>query len=200
MIFLRKIALSVAPLAIVALAATSNNAVAGLKNLNLAVSLETKEFITLPNQPNGVACPAGVPVAGITSGVGTITIKSGKTLYSGPVFINATDCAIPGATSFQFLNGNMTLTLTNSTRDTMTATYSGSFLQSAPDSTTYNINSGSLAITGGTGVFDGASGTATLSGTETIVPGATSFTGLMNAAGSISFSKTAFEQLYGQGN
>jgi hypothetical protein len=200
MTFVKKIARFASPLAISVLVAASNNATAGLKNLNLAVSLETKEFITLPNQPNGVACPAGVPVAGITSGVGTITIKSGKTLYSGPVFINATDCAIPGATSFQFLGGNMTLTLTNSTRDTMTATYSGSFLQSAPSSTTYNINSGSLAITGGTGVFDGASGTATLSGMETIIPGAPSFAGAMNAKGSISFSKTTFEQLYGQGN
>lgn len=200
MTFLKKFPQFAAPLAIAALAAASNNAVAGLKNLGFEVKLETKEFITLPNQPNGIKCPEGVPVAGITSGVGTITVKSGKTLYSGPVFINATDCAIPGATSFQFLNGNMTLTLTNSTRDTMTATYSGSFLQSAPSSTEYYINSGSLAITGGTGVFDGASGTATLSGTETIVPGASSFSGAMNAKGSISFSKATFEQLYGQGN
>ena len=179
------------PFALCALTFGVTNANAGVKNLPLSISLTTVETLGAPVQPDGTPCPNGTAFGGQTAGTGTISIGSGKKIYSGPVFGNATDCA---TATLQFSNGKLTLIAANG--DRLTATYYGSFMQRASGSTEYVINSGAFAITGGTGYFAGASGSGQLQGTENIPLSGPPFTGTLKAVGNISFSKNAFEQAY----
>jgi hypothetical protein len=183
----------VLPAAVTMLALASGNAAAALKNVPLAINLDTVETIGAPVQPDGTPCPLGAAFAGHTGGVGKMAIGSGKKVYQGDVSADATDCA---TATMQFSNGKLTITAVNG--DKLTATYYGSFIPTAPDSTSYIINNGAFAITGGTGYFVGASGTGQLQGTITIpanrVP---PFYGNLKATGKITFSTEAFEQAYG---
>lgn len=98
---------------------------------------------------------------------GGITSGSGKGTHLGVISLTASDCITPMQNYFMS-NGNLTLTAAN--RDTITATYSGSFIPTDNPSI-YLYDGFNLQITGGTGRFQGAIGTGTLEGTSNVQTG-----------------------------
>ncbi len=108
--------------------------------------------------PNG-GCPPSAPLIVNISGSGTIT-PFGAATNAQSQCINPVD--------FSFTNGQYTNTLT-ATGETFFGTYTGNFLPTA-DPVIFNID-GLFAITGGTGMFTGATGGGTASGTQNVVTG-----------------------------
>lgn len=131
----------------------SSAAIAGPTNVAFTATGKTTEYL--------IPTPGGpCPLAGMTTGSGTAT-------YIGKILLTATDCVTPQPDgSFVFSNGKLVFTAVNG--DTVTATYGpGSFIALTPG-TIYTINYASFVITGGTGVFSGASGRGELHGTEDV--------------------------------
>lgn len=174
----------------------AGNAAAQLRNLPISISVTTMESLA-PQETPGVTCATAAESVGMTTGSGTMSVGYKNRGYSGPVTANARDCATP---TFVFSNGKMTITAVNGS--TLTADYSGSFGGTA-GSPILNMNrDAKFTITGGTGVFEGASGSGKLSGyidiTNALTPGSlpVDMPGKLEATGTISFSKTAFETAY----
>ena len=145
-------------------------AFAGPVNVAFTATGSTIEYL-VPT-PNGPC-----PLAGMTTGHGTAT-------YIGKILLTATDCVTPQPDgTFIFTNGKLVFTASNG--DTVSATYGpGSFIALTPGPV-YTINHAAFVITGGTGVFKGATGRGELHGNENIstVPA----TGQLQAVGVISF-------------
>lgn len=149
-----------------------------------------------PQEKPGVTCSDPMDSVGMTTGSGTMSVGYKNRGYTGRVTASAKDCATSG---FVFSNGKLTITAVNGS--TLTANYSGSFGQTAPDSPVLNMNKGAtFTITGGTGVFEGASGSGKLSGyidiTNAMKGVPLDMKGMLEATGTISFSKGAFENAY----
>lgn len=172
----------------------SGNATAELRNLPLNISLETKESLEDQEKP-GVTCSTLAESVGMTTGSGTMSVGYKNRGYVGPVMANARDCATP---TFVFSNGKLTITAVNGS--TLTADYSGSFGGTA-DSPILKMNKDAkFTITGGTGVFEGAYGSGKLSGyvdiTNALRGSPLNMPGKLEATGTISFSRAAFETAY----
>ena len=191
---LNKIIHYATPALLAALAFNSTPAMAELRNLPITISLETSEMLSTPAMA-GISCGPDQS-AGVTTGGGTMTVGYKNRGYTGVATVSATDCATE---SFVFSNGKMIITATIN-GSTLYASYQGSFA-SAPNSPILTMNKGAkFTITGGTGVFEGASGGGTLSGTvditNAIMKIAQPLPGKLEGSGSISFSKAAFENAY----
>jgi hypothetical protein len=175
--------------------AAANADAASFRNLPLSISVDTAEVLTPSNIPGGVRCPLDqFYYGGITSSIkpGNMTIKLADGTYSAMVTAVATDCA---TTTFTFSQGKMTIFAVNGA-GTISASYSGSFVPSAPGSTILNINSASFTINSGTGIFDGAIGSGELRGTVNATNPLLPMPGSLTATGSVSFTKPAFERGY----
>jgi hypothetical protein len=109
---------------------------------------------------------------------GTIT-GTGKSTHLGKVSLKAADCITPMENHFTF-KGTFTLTAANG--DKLTGDYSGSFVpkDAAP---MYALSDAKFQITGGTGRFAQASGSAKLQGTQNIQTGK----GKLEVDGTISY-------------
>lgn len=184
------------PLLFAAFAFHSGNAAAELRNIPINISINTFETLATQDMA-GVSCATATESVGMTHGSGTMSIGYKNRGYVGPVMANARDCATP---TFVFSNGKMTITAVNGS--TLTADYSGSFSGTA-GSPVLNMNrDAKFTITGGTGVFEGAYGSGKLSGYVDITkalgtpPMPVDMPGKLEATGTISFSKTAFENAY----
>ena len=189
---LKKIIHYTAPVLLTALAFTSASAIAAVRNLPLNITLETREILNFPD-PTNSPCTAG-ELAGMTTGSGSMTIGYKKRGYSGTVTVRATDCA---TADFKFSKGKMVITAVNGS--TLTADYSGSFSMVTAPNLIMN-NNAKFVITGGTGVFDGATGGGDLGGTINVTgaapDGTTELPGTLTGNGTISFSRSAFENAY----
>lgn len=110
---------------------------------------------------------------------GGTTTGTGKSTHLGKVTLTATDCITPMENHFTF-KGTFTLTAANG--DKLTGDYSGSFI---PDNggPTYNLSEAKFKITGGTGRFVQATGSAELQGSQNIQTGK----GKLDADGTISY-------------
>ncbi|WP_194711894.1 hypothetical protein [Noviherbaspirillum soli] len=171
----------------------SGNAAAELRNLPLSISVNTLESLVQQEVP-GVTCNTLTESVGMTTGSGTMSVGYKNRGYVGPVTANARDCATP---TFVFSKGKMTITAVNGS--TLTADYSGSFSGSAGSSILTMNKDAKFTITGGTGVFEGAYGSGKLSGYVDVAnapAGAQDMPGKLQATGTISFSKSAFEAAY----
>lgn len=185
-----------APVVFSALAiAAADAAAASFRNLPLSISLETAEILTPSNIPGGIRCPLDqFYYGGITTSIkpGTMTIKLADGTYSPMVTAVATDCA---TTTFTFSQGKMTIFAVNGA-GTINASYSGSFVPIALGSPILNINSATFTITGGSGIFDGATGSGELRGTVNATNPLLPMPGSLTATGTVSFTKSAFERGY----
>jgi hypothetical protein len=125
-----------------------------------------------------VGKPAGRPVTGTRTATTTLdlitgaatTTSSGDLAHVGAYTGQSTEQFIPGAPpTFSFVG---TVTLTAANGDKLFATFTGS---GAFTSATTQTSTNTFTITGGTGRFDGASGTLTeaISGTIESVSGTT---------------------------
>ncbi len=177
-----------------ALAFHSGNAAAELRNLPLNISLETFESLAQQEQL-GVTCSTLAESVGMTTGSGTMSVGYKNRGYVGPVSAVARDCATP---TFVFSNGKMTIHAVNGS--TLTADYSGSFGGAAGSPILTMNKDAKFTITGGTGVFEGAYGSGKLSGyvdiTNALGGMPVKMPGKLQATGTISFSRTAFENAY----
>ncbi|SCY03764.1 hypothetical protein SAMN05216420_10283 [Nitrosospira sp. Nl5] len=135
------------------------------KNVPLKVSLVTQEQVGYTP-----TCPSKFG--------GTLT-GTGKSTHMGKVTLLANDCITPMENGFTF-KGTFELTAANG--DKLTGGYSGTFtpINSGP---TYSLSDAELQITGGTGRFSKASGSAELEGTQNTLTGK----GKMEANGTISY-------------
>jgi hypothetical protein len=175
--------------------AVGDAAAANFRNLPLSIAVDTAEILTPSNTPGGVRCPKDqFYYGGITSSTmpGNMTIKLADSNYSRLVTAVATDCA---TTTFTFSQGKLTIFAVNGA-GTISASYSGSFVPSQLGSPILNINSATFTITGGTGIFDGATGSGELRGTVNASKPSLPMPGRLAATGTISFSKPAFERGY----
>lgn len=194
---LKKIIHYAAPALLGTLVLTSTPAMAELRNLPITISMKTSEMLTT-QELAGVKCATPEESVGVTTGSGTMTVGYRNRGYTGIVTASATDCATQ---QFVFSNGKMIIKATIN-GSTLYATYQGSFSQTPGSPTMLTMNKGSkFTITGGTGVFEGASGGGTLSGTVDITSVLMKemppvLPGNLEASGSISFSKSAFENAY----
>lgn len=139
-------------------------ALSGPTNVPLKVSLVTQEQTGY--RPD---CP---------SKFGGTTTGTGKSSHLGKVSLVATDCITPMEDYFTF-KGKFELTASNG--DKLTGDYGGSFKPLTPP--TYSLSDAALQITGGTGRFSQASGSAELQGRENIQTGK----GKMEANGTVSY-------------
>lgn len=109
---------------------------------------------------------------------GTVT-GTGKSTHLGKVSLTAADCITPMENYFTF-KGTFTLTAANG--DKLTGDYSGSFIpKDAPPM--YSYSEAKFQITGGTGRFARASGSAELQGNQNIQTGK----GKLEVDGTISY-------------
>lgn len=172
----------------------SGNATAELRNLPLNISLETRESLAL-QETSGMTCSTPTESVGMTTGSGTMSVGYKNRGYVGPVMANARDCATP---TFVFSNGKLTITAVNGS--TLTADYSGSFGGTADLPILKMSKDAKFTITSGTGVFEGAYGSGKLSGyvdiTNALGGVPLNMPGKLEATGTISFSKAAFETAY----
>lgn len=111
-----------------------------------------------PPAPGG-GCPPSSPLIVNVSGSGTI-VPFGAATNVQSHCVNPVD--------FSFTNGQFTNTIT-ATGETFFGTYIGNLVPTA-DSTIFNIN-GAFTITGGTGIFAGATGGGSATGTLSVVTG-----------------------------
>lgn len=109
---------------------------------------------------------------------GGTTTGTGKSSHLGKVSLMATDCITPMENYFTF-KGKFELTASNG--DKLTGDYSGSFKPITPPK--YSLSDAVFQITGGTGRFSQASGSAELQGTQNIQTGK----GKIEANGTISY-------------
>lgn len=176
------------------LAFHSGNAAAELRNLPLSISMNTFESLA-PQEAAGVTCSTPDESVGMTTGSGTMSVGYKNRGYTGIVTANARDCATP---TFVFSNGKMTIHAVNGS--TLTADYSGSFVGAAGSPILKMNKDAKFTITGGTGVFEGAYGSGKLSGyvdiTNALGGLPLNMPGKLEATGTISFSRTAFENAY----
>ena len=140
-------------------------AFSGPADVPLKISLATHEQVGY--KPD---CP---------SKFGGTTTATGKGSHLGKVSLVATDCIIPMENHFTF-EGKFELTASNG--DKLTGKYSGSFipLDTPP---IYSLSDAVFQITGGTGRFSKATGSAELQGTQNIQTG----NGKMEVNGTISY-------------
>lgn len=177
-----------------AVAFHSGNAAADVRNIPISISVSTLESLA-PQETQGVTCATPAESVGMTTGSGTMSIGYKNRGYVGPVTANARDCATP---TFVFSNGKLTITAVNGS--TLTADYQGSFGGTAGSTILTMNNDARFTITGGTGVFEGAWGSGKLSGYVDIKSALggepKDMPGKLEATGTISFSKNAFETAY----
>ena len=156
--------------------------------------MTTHESLALQD-PSSVTCATPAESVGVTSGLGTMSVGYKNRGYTGAVTASARDCATP---TFVFSNGKLTIDAGNGS--TLTANYKGSFAGTAGSPILKMNKDATFTITGGTGVFDGASGSGKLSGyvdiTNAMKGALAEMPGKLEATGTISFSKTAFENAY----
>lgn len=153
---------------------------AGPTNVTFTATANTTEYL-VPT-PNGQC-----PLSGMATGSGTAS-------FMGRISLTATDCVTPQADgSFIFSNGKLVLTATNG--DTVTATYGPGFFIALTPGPVYTINHAAFVITGGTGIFKGATGRGELRGNENIstVPAI----GQLQAIGVISFPNPGMDSQRG---
>ncbi|MDQ3186392.1 MAG: hypothetical protein M3Q16_08090 [Pseudomonadota bacterium] len=135
------------------------------KNVPLKVSLVTQEQVGFTPD-----CP---------SKFGGILTGTGKGTHMGKVSLAAKDCITPMENSFTF-RGTFELTAANG--DKLTGDYNGSFTP-LDIASMYSLTDASLQITGGTGHFSKATGSAKLTGSQNIQTGKAK----MEADGTISY-------------
>lgn len=119
---------------------------------------------------DGVACP-GTIVLGTTTGQGNAS-------HLGKVSLLATDCPVFPPGGLPFASGVLVLTAANG--DKLKANYT---VQLSPTSATSFSLDGNYAINGGTGRFQGATGTGSLRGSIDTAGGPGSY----EATGSLSY-------------
>lgn len=110
---------------------------------------------------------------------GGTTTGTGKSTHLGKVSLKAVDCVTPMENHFTF-KGSFTLTAANG--DTLTGDYSGSFIPKE-NPPMYGLSDAKFQITGGTGRFAQATGSAELQGNQNIQTGK----GKLEADGTISY-------------
>ncbi|MCO6441757.1 MAG: hypothetical protein J5I81_11855 [Nitrococcus mobilis] len=110
---------------------------------------------------------------------GGTTTGTGKGTHLGRLSFNATDCITPMEDHFTF-TGEFTIVVADG--DKLTGNYSGSFI-TINTGPVYSLSDAMLEITGGTGRFAQATGSAKLTGTENVTTG----NGTFNADGTISY-------------
>lgn len=140
-------------------------ALAGPTNVPLKLRLTTQEQVGFTPD-----CPS--KFGGVLTGTGNAT-------HMGKVSLQARDCITPMENHFTF-KGTFELTAAN--RDKLTGNYSGSFMP-VNGGPTYSLADAVLQITGGTGRFSKATGSAELEGTQNLETGK----GKMEADGTISY-------------
>jgi hypothetical protein len=146
-----------------------------------SAQVNTTEYLV--PMPQLTACP----LRGVSAGGGTATIGS----TTAPVTMSATDCvSVTPTGGFAFNNGLLIFTDPNG--DTISASYSGTFVPVGPSATPglvdYSIDKATFVVVGGTGRYRRATGSGSLSGTETIDPtGATPAHGVLSASGNIAY-------------
>ncbi len=123
-------------------------------------SLKTQETLGF----NPAACPA-------TFLQGT-TVATGNATHMGSVTMLSTDCVVQADGQIMFTDGQLLLTAANG--DQVNATYSGMLLPGA-EAPVYSLT-GSYTVVGGTGRFEGATGSGSLQGSSNIVTGQGSYT------------------------
>ena len=109
---------------------------------------------------------------------GTMTGK-GNSTHLGKLSLNGGDCIAPVDDHYRF-EGKMTLTAANG--DKLTGDYRGLFTPSGNGSM-YNVTGAKFHITGGTGRFSKATGTADLTGDQDMQTGK----GKVEASGTIQY-------------
>ena len=134
-------------------------------NVPLKISAVTQEIAGL--NPD---CP---------SRFGGATTGTGKSTHMGNISVTASDCITPVDTHYTFI-GKLTLTAANG--DKLTGDYSGSLVPT-DTALVYSFSDATFQITGGTGRFSKASGSAELQGSQDIKTGK----GKMEAEGTISY-------------
>jgi hypothetical protein len=137
----------------------------GPKQVPLKISLEIQDQVGY--KP---ACP---------SQFGSTIAGKGKSSHLGNVSLATTDCITPMGDHFTF-KGQFTLVAADG--DKLTGDYSGSFVPVGAGPT-YKLANAELKITGGTGRFSQANGTAELNGSQDTTTGK----GRMEASGTVSY-------------
>jgi hypothetical protein len=110
---------------------------------------------------------------------GGTTTGTGKSSHLGKISFTATDCITPMENHYTF-KGTLTITVANG--DKIIGDYSGSFLP-LDTPPMYSLSDAKFEITGGTGRFSNAKGSADLKGSENIQTGK----GKIEADGTISY-------------
>ncbi len=110
---------------------------------------------------------------------GGTTTGTGKSTHLGKISLTATDCITPMENHYTF-KGKLTITAANG--DKITGDYSGSFLP-LDTPPMYSLSDAKLEITGGTGRFSNAKGSADFKGSQNIQTGK----GNIEADGTISY-------------
>lgn len=129
--------------------------------------LSTKEDL-IPKEECGGLSPYYNPGGHITGiGTGTITDK-GKSTRLGVLSLIADDCITP-IENYYTAKGSLTLTAGNG--NNIMANYSVSFVPTTDNSPIYMYENFTLDITGGTGLFTGATGFGILEGNSNILTG-----------------------------
>jgi len=129
-------------------------------NVPFRASLITQETLGF----NPAACP--------TTFLQGTTVARGNATHMGSVTLRSTDCVVQAGGQFTFTDGQLVLTAANG--DQVIATYSGMLLPSA-ELPVYTLT-GSYTVIGGTGRFEGATGSGTLQGSSNIVTGQGGYT------------------------
>lgn len=113
------------------------------------------------------------------SGFGGTTTGTGKSTHMGKISIAANDCITPADNHYAFI-GKLTITAANG--DKLSGDYSGSLVP-AETVPVYSFSNATFQITGGTGRFSKASGSAEIKGNQDIKTGK----GKMEVDGTISY-------------
>jgi hypothetical protein len=156
---------AVAPVVFFAVAIFPITAFSGPKDVPLKMNLEIQDQVGF--MPN---CP---------SQFGSMITGKGKSSHLGKVSLATTDCITPMGDHFTF-KGQFTLIAADG--DKLTGDYSGSFVPVGAGPI-YKLADAVLKITGGTGRFSQATGTAELNGSQDTTTGK----GEMDAKGTVSY-------------
>jgi len=127
--------------------------------------LSTKE---VTGEKTGCASSFGGNITGI--GTGMITDK-GKSTRLGVLTLTADDCITPLDETLTRFSADGNLTLTDSNGNNIMAHYSVSFIPATDSPPIYVYENFTLDITGGTGLFTGATGFGILEGNSNIWTG-----------------------------
>lgn len=115
----------------------------------------------------------GCPLLGMNYGGGTLS-------HLGKTALVSSDCVTPGATGLSASNGKLTLTAANG--DTVTGTYTGTFIP-INSGAAFQFSNVMFSITGGSGRFSRAYGRGILNGTQESISGK----GTITVDGTISY-------------